>query len=406
MYCPKVSVIVPVYNVEPYIRRCIDSIINQTYKNLEIILVDDGSADSSGKICDEYAARDARILVRHSANGGLVSARKAGTCLAQGEYVSFVDGDDWIDSNRMEQAVLKLQDERVDMLYLGGYIREFKDERAFIVDDFVEETFCGDDMARIFPLLQVPDKAFKRALRPVMWNWIIRKDIVAMQQSQADERISMGEDMLAIWSCALSANSARVFQCPTYHYTQRPGSLMCVFDSKEAFRMKLLSRQLMEAVEKSRHKSNDVVRTCAALSAIQTIVFSDWTLLLKAVPNCLVPYMNVKRGSRIVVFGAGKIGFHMVDAISRVGGYEIVAVCDNNTQRPAINGHEILLPKDAVKLNSDFVVVAVGYESMAMQMKNDLLSLNVPENKIALMSANILNEALLKRVFGYEAMNI
>lgn len=399
MYQPLLSVIVPVYNVEPYLRRCVDSIINQTYKKLQIILIDDGSTDDSGKICDEFAARDARILVRHSQNGGLVSARKAGTCLAQGEYVSFVDGDDWIDSNRMERAVLKLQDEQVDMLYLGGYIREFDGERTLIVDDFVEENFSGSDMAKIFPLLQVPGKAFERILRPTMWNWIIKKDLVAKQQAQAEERISMGEDMLAIWTCALFANSARVFQCPTYHYTQRSDSLMYVFDSKEAFRMKLLSSQLMETVEKSRHKSNDVVRTCAVLSAIQTIVFSDWSLLLKTIPDCLVPYENVKLGSRVVVFGAGKIGFHLVGAVKRFGEYNIIAVCDNNTQRPKISGYEILLPKDAAKLDYDFVVVAVGYESMAMQMKNELLSLGVPENKIALMSANILNRALLRKIF-------
>ena len=93
---PLISVIVPVYNVEKYIRKCVDSIINQTYRNLEIILVDDGSPDGCGKICDEYAIKDNRIRVIHKDNGGLSDARNAGLEIALGEFIAFVDSDDWI----------------------------------------------------------------------------------------------------------------------------------------------------------------------------------------------------------------------------------------------------------------------------------------------------------------------
>ena len=91
-----ISVIVPVYNVESYLEKCIDSIIHQTYKNLEIILVDDGSTDNSGKICDVYKEKDSRIKVIHKQNRGLSSARNCGLEIAKGEYIGFVDGDDYI----------------------------------------------------------------------------------------------------------------------------------------------------------------------------------------------------------------------------------------------------------------------------------------------------------------------
>lgn len=93
---PKISVIVPVYNVEPYLRCCLDSIVNQTYKNLEIILVDDGSPDNSGAICDEYASQDARITVIHKENGGLSAARNSGIEHAEGEFLCFIDADDMV----------------------------------------------------------------------------------------------------------------------------------------------------------------------------------------------------------------------------------------------------------------------------------------------------------------------
>lgn len=99
---PKISVIVPVYKVEPYLRKCLDSIVGQTYRNLEIILVDDGSPDNCGEICDEYAERDERIRVIHKKNGGLSSARNAGLKLATGLYIGFVDSDDWIESDMYE----------------------------------------------------------------------------------------------------------------------------------------------------------------------------------------------------------------------------------------------------------------------------------------------------------------
>ena len=92
-----ISVIVPIYKVEPYLHRCVDSILAQTYQNIEVILVDDGSPDSCPEICDEYAAQDERIKVIHKANGGLSSARNAGLDAASGDWVSFIDSDDWIE---------------------------------------------------------------------------------------------------------------------------------------------------------------------------------------------------------------------------------------------------------------------------------------------------------------------
>ena len=93
---PLISVIVPIYNVEKYLDRCVDSIINQTYKNLEIILVDDGSPDNCPQMCDDYAKKDSRIKVVHKENGGLSDARNVGMEVATGEYVSFIDSDDYI----------------------------------------------------------------------------------------------------------------------------------------------------------------------------------------------------------------------------------------------------------------------------------------------------------------------
>ena len=115
----KLSVIVPVYNTENYLRKCVDSILASTYENLEVILVDDGSPDNSGAICDEYAERDARVKVIHKENGGLSSARNAGLDIATGDYITFVDSDDYIANDIYEKIIAKFATENVDLVMMN-----------------------------------------------------------------------------------------------------------------------------------------------------------------------------------------------------------------------------------------------------------------------------------------------
>ena len=127
-----ISVIVPVYKVEPFLKRCLDSIVNQTYRDLEIILVDDGSPDSCGDICDEYAKSDSRIKVIHKENGGLSSARNAGIDIATGEYITFVDSDDWIDQEMYEKLHEIITQYDADIAEVGlRFYRPWKPERLF-----------------------------------------------------------------------------------------------------------------------------------------------------------------------------------------------------------------------------------------------------------------------------------
>lgn len=121
---PLVSVIIPVYNVEFYLAKCIDSILYQTYKNIEVILINDGSKDSSGLICDYYVTKDKRVKAVHKENGGLASARNKGISQCTGEYVTFVDADDWMDLCAIEESVKAALEASADIV-LWGYVKEF-----------------------------------------------------------------------------------------------------------------------------------------------------------------------------------------------------------------------------------------------------------------------------------------
>ena len=124
-----VSIIVPIYNVEPYMEKCIDTIIEQSYKKLEIILVDDGSTDNSGKIADMYIKKDSRIKVIHKINGGLSDARNAGMEQAKGKYICFIDSDDFIEKDMIKNMINKINSLNVDVI-IGGYYVDFEDKNG------------------------------------------------------------------------------------------------------------------------------------------------------------------------------------------------------------------------------------------------------------------------------------
>ena len=136
-FVPDISIIIPVYNVGQYLDKCIKSVINQTYKDIEIICVDDGSTDASSEICDKYGKIDSRIKVIHKTNGGLVSARQAGLKVSRGKYVGFVDGDDWIDKEMYECMFQIIEKYKVDMVETGvvdSYGESLEKERKYKLD--------------------------------------------------------------------------------------------------------------------------------------------------------------------------------------------------------------------------------------------------------------------------------
>ena len=124
-----ISIIIPIYNTEKFLDKCIESVVNQTYKKLEIILVDDGSTDNSGNMCDEWAERDARIKVFHKPNGGLMNAWKYGVLHSAGRYIGFIDSDDWVDEN-MYQRLLDVALENDSHLVVCGLSFNFKGEKT------------------------------------------------------------------------------------------------------------------------------------------------------------------------------------------------------------------------------------------------------------------------------------
>lgn len=220
---PKVSVIIPVYNVEPYLRQCLDSVVNQTYRNLEIIIVDDGSPDSCGRICDEYAAKDDRIRIIHKKNAGVSAARNDGMKIASGEWITFVDSDDWLDVNYFDRMVSSMPEEKPDIFFAGGYVVDYPDrqELKYIFEtSFLNrgETIQTTLVARTLAQRYGTDRKSDSGSVAMCWNKFYKTCFLQENDFCFDVRLHPMEDVLFHLNVYSKATAIGGCICIGYHY--------------------------------------------------------------------------------------------------------------------------------------------------------------------------------------------
>lgn len=208
----KISVIVPVYKVESYIQRCVDSILNQTYTDLEILLVDDGSPDTCGKICDEYAGKDSRVSAFHKVNGGLSDARNFGCQYATGEYIIFVDSDDYLELDIFQYLYNNIQKYQADMATCGVYD---------VYDDHTKTQESGGEF------VCSGQKAFEYILKGVfirgeIWNKLMKRELI---QGLQFPKGKLYEDIFYTARLMQRVSKVCVGTKPKYYYIHRSESI-------------------------------------------------------------------------------------------------------------------------------------------------------------------------------------
>ena len=221
---PKLSVIVPVYNTEKYLRECIDSILAQTFTDFELILVDDGSPDGSGAICDEYVAKDPRVQVIHQKNGGVTKARKAGMGIAKGEWISFVDSDDWIDPAMYKAMLEKATISDAKMVICDAYI-VFPDCMS-VAESIAEEGFYDKDamIEKIYPAMIMNLEHRRPGIAGWLCNKLFHRTILETVFWDIDDSYVYSEDAMCTYAALLECPALYILHRPLYYYRQHPGS--------------------------------------------------------------------------------------------------------------------------------------------------------------------------------------
>ena len=252
---PSVSIIVPVYNAESTLPRCIESILHQTCGDFELLLVDDGSRDSSGAICDRYAAQDSRIRVFHKENGGVSAARNLALDHARGSYLQFLDSDDWV-SPDATRLLLRAAEEHGADLVISDFYRVVGD-RVSVKGDIEEDgVLTREEYAQ--HMMENPADFYYG----VLWNKLYRRDLVEAHRLRMNEEISWCEDFLFNLEYIRRATRFYALHVPLYYYVKTKGSLASQISLSKTVRMKLttfeyynrLYREIFDEEEYEKHR--------------------------------------------------------------------------------------------------------------------------------------------------------
>ena len=236
----KVSVIVPVYNVEPFLKRAIDSLINQTLKELEIIIVDDGSPDNCGAVIDEYAREHSNIIALHKENGGISDARNAGLQMATGEYIGFLDPDDYAEPDMFEKLYTSAKESDSDLAFCG-YTEVFSP--SCIENRKIEISKQTGD---IF------DLAFSNvcnSLGAYAWNKLYKSSIIKDSRIEFPDGVSVVEDTVFFFEFLKNATSFSVVDEPLYNYIRQPKSICAVYQPGRFSYYKIAADTIEETIK-------------------------------------------------------------------------------------------------------------------------------------------------------------
>ena len=227
----KISMIIPVYNAEQYLKKCVDSVRAQTYGNLEIMLVDDGSTDSSGELCDTYAEKDERIRVVHKENGGLVSAWKAGVKECRGEYVSFLDSDDWIDPEMLSEMSAYLTGNDREMVISDYIIERDGGSQEYVWQKLAPGEYGRKEMEeKIFPCLLGQEERYITISRCMK---LISKRLISENGNYTDPAIIVGEDTTIMLPVLLDCQRIVAMDHKAYyHYLYVKESMVHKYNEK------------------------------------------------------------------------------------------------------------------------------------------------------------------------------
>lgn len=395
-----ISIIVPVYNIIEYLPQCLESLIGQTFSDIEIILVDDGSTDGCWDVCEAYKRRDSRIIVIHKENGGLVSARKAGLKAAAGEYIAYVDGDDWIEPDMYRRMYGKLVEHQADVVMCGRY-EDTGSSSKRVFHGILEGKYGKQELLqRVYPKMIADDAFFEWCVFPGLWDKLFRRECVERFQFAVDERIVMGEDAACVYPCLLNADSIYVLHECLYHYRQTASSMVkkALDYETERKNFKILYQSVNESFKNDIHIF-DLRRQWKTYMLFLMIPRAD--TLLEGIESLdyLFPFPQVKKGSNIILYGMGTYGQKLYKYIKRTRFCNIVMAADRNYVELQKLGIPAEAPENIAKCKYDAIVIANMFAKARNAIYSDLIQ-KYPSEKVHVIDEILIQSNEIQEKFG------
>lgn len=372
---PLLSVIIPIFNAEQYLEKCVNSIVNQTFHNMEIIMVNDGSTDGSLEICQKYQKLDRRIKVISKENSGLIQARKTGLSLAAGRFIGFVDSDDWIEPTMYETLVNCMEETGCDLVSSGS-IRDYEDsDRQIVVYDSYPEGIYSNLGSTIYPTMLYHPQYRNFGIYCTLWNKLYKKELLVQVYKDMNEDVFYGEDVLACYPYCLLAESVYILHKAFYHYNIRHESMSFAPDSRLPYNNYLLYHSLQDIFTKSRYRLSLMCQlkkylmmlerhSLRVLYQFDTVALDEWKF---SFPESMYD-------KRFALYGAGACGQACYRKLCQTEKERnMVLWIDQEAEKRELEcAYPISRPDVLVQAEWDVILVAVKSENMAMQIMDEL----------------------------------
>jgi glycosyltransferase involved in cell wall biosynthesis len=272
MNIPTISVIVPVYNVEQYLRKCLDSILNQTFTDFELLLINDGSPDTSGQICDEYALKDSRIRVFHKENEGVSATREFGVINALGDYIQFIDSDDWIECNMFDEMYHTAIRTNADIVGCNFYA-EYKKNRIYY------NVFYSNKNSFF--------SAVVSGYWAVLWKILIKKNLFVENNIHFPPQLNGGEDYVVVVQLLFFAVIICCIPMPFYHYDKYNSSSLMNLKTIENYMFQIKATNIVTDFLANKNMSKDFEQEILTRKflAKENFLWSNYHLWLNIFPE-------------------------------------------------------------------------------------------------------------------------
>lgn len=384
----KIAVVIPIYNTKEQLPKCIESVINQTYHDLEIILIDDGSTDGSDKVCDAYGKKDDRIQVIHQENMGLVASRRVGATVAKSSYVSYLDSDDWIDKTMYEELSAYIdKDENVDLITSNTFME--RESTSFCKTGTVAPgIYEGNVISEIIPgMMRNPSDGSWGIVGSAVAK-IYKKTILKEVLKNIDDRITYGEDDALVFSFIPRCNKIVVTDKCFYHYIIHPGSMGTSFSLDSFFKL-----QLLKDFFEREFKALGIWEQ--QKSGVNQFLLMFLTRIIKSVYGLDVgyqfPFGIIPPKSTIVLYGAGVVGKSYYNSLKTAEYCEIALWADKNFKNLREQGYEVSSPEEIPKREFDYLFIAVEGKDSSESIKKELIERGISKNKIIWREPRLIN---------------
>ena len=379
---PQLSVVVTVYNLDRYIEKCIDSLLLQDYKYMEIVIVDDGSTDNTSEICDKYEKKYNNIRVVHKCNEGVVKALATGIDYSEGLYITFVDGDDWVQHNCYGSLMKLLLDNDLDIITYGAIRYRNENDYYYTYDSFKEGIYEGTDLNDIKSNM-IWDKTKQGfQIDPSLCMKIFRKDIIeTCVKNVLNIKIHYAQDVIITYPAIKEAEKLGIIHDAYYFHRRReigvqPAYLM---DSQYYYKLYLVYKYLSEIFKFDKNILQQIEAfyqysvKLRCLDNTQDVTIGKW----------LFPFDQVKKGSNIIIYGYGKVGKTYIQQLEKLNFCNVICIVDSAYEKYQDNGGKIFPIEHIVNKRYDYIVIANASDDVKHKIKNVLMNnFNVEEKKI------------------------